>query len=256
MTKKRQTSIISSNSNAQHDTTLKENENKCSFSSSPLNVSNSSPSSSSALNISKPQLKNISSSSTTTVTTGLKSARVSAFMRKDSIGLNKKKILRENVTASSALSNQHLHSQYHQIPHKKIRVSSIASNSNNANVVVASEKDSFDSELPCCSRSIPAFSIYSKAPSSPSGSSSSSNSGQVKITSFMPLKKPSVVKYSKPLGATKKSRSELIAPDGSTPTFQALSEKIIKKKKRLLTKSDATPGTLKRKKSRSQKPLV
>jgi hypothetical protein len=181
-------------------------------------------------------------------------------MKKDSSGVNKKKILRENVAAASALSNQHIHSQFHsQIPHKKIRVSSIASNSNNPNVVVASEKESFDSELPCCSRSIPAFSIYSKAPSSPgSGSSSSSNSGQVKITSFMPMKKPSVGKYSKPLGAGKKLRSEnLIAPDGSTaPTFQALSEKIIKKKKRLLTKSDSTPGTLKRKKSRSQKPLV
>lgn len=258
MTKKRQTSIISSNPNAHSDTTSKENDIKGSFSSSPLNVS--SPSSSSAQPIAKTQisvLKNASSSSTTTASGVSKSTKVSTFMKKDSSGVNKKKILRENVTAASALSNQHIHSQYHQIPHKKIRVSSIvASNSNNSNVVVATEKESFDSELPCCSRSIPAFSIYSKAPSSPSsGSSSSSNSGQVKITSFMPMKKPSVVKYSKPSGAGKKLRSEsLMTTDASAPTFQALSEKIIKKKKRLLTKSES--GTLKRKKSRSQKPLV
>lgn len=70
------------------------------------------------------------------------------------------------------------------------------------------------------------------------------------------MKKTNVVKYSKPIGTIKKVRSEnLIAPE-SAPSFQALSDKIIKKKKRLLTKSDATPGTLKRKKSRPQKPLV
>lgn len=72
------------------------------------------------------------------------------------------------------------------------------------------------------------------------------------------LKKPNVVKYSKPLGTAKKSRSEnLIAPEGSSaPTFQALSDKIIKKKKRLLTKSDATPGSTLKRKKRPQKPLV
>lgn len=177
----------------------------------------------------------------------------------------KKKILRENVTAATTLANnQHnLHHNHHQIPHKKIRVSGIAGNiTNNPNVVAHSvEKDSFESDLiPCCSRSIPAFSIYTKAPSSPSsGSASSSNSGQVKVTSFMPIKKVGVAKFaSKTLNVSgKKSRSEnvVIAEASTVPTFQAISEKLIKKKKRLLVKSDTT-GTLKRKKSRPQKPLV
>lgn len=176
----------------------------------------------------------------------------------------KKKILRENVAAATVLANnQHnLHHNHHQIPHKKIRV---AGSTNNPNVVVAhsSEKESFESDLvPCCSRSTPAFSIYTKAPSSPSsGSASSSNSGQVKVTNFMPIKKSGLGKFcNKSLSVGgKKSRSEnvVIPTDGSSvPTFQALSDKLIKKKKRLLTKSDTTPGTLKRKKSRPQKPLV
>lgn len=79
----------------------------------------------------------------------------------------------------------------------------------------------------------------------------------------MPIKKSNVAKYSSKAlvgGGTgggsngKKLRSEI--SDGSAvPTFQNLSDKLIKKKKRLLAKSDTT-GTLKRKKSRPQKPLV
>lgn len=75
----------------------------------------------------------------------------------------------------------------------------------------------------------------------------------------MPIKKTNVAKYSsaKPLVSGKKARSEnVVIADGSVPTFQTLSEKLIKKKKRLLAKSDTTTVTLKRKKSRPQKPLV
>lgn len=279
MTKKRQNSIISSSSNSNNDTTSKENENKGSFSPPSLNVvTNSSPTSSSSQSVvpNKAQislLKIAASTSSSTPSTATAAATVSksskvlsTFIKKDSMSATKKKILRENVTAATALANnQHnLHHNHHQIPHKKIRVSGIAgSNPNNPNVVAHSvEKDSFESDLiPCCSRSIPAFSIYTKAPSSPSsGSASSSNSGQVKVTSFMPIKKVGVTKFtSKTLGVSgKKSRSEnvVIAAEASTvPTFQTISEKLIKKKKRLLAKSDTT-GTLKRKKSRPQKPLV
>lgn len=79
------------------------------------------------------------------------------------------------------------------------------------------------------------------------------------MTSFMPIKKTNVAKYSsvKPLASGKKLKSENVAmPDGSVPTFQTLSEKLIKKKKRLLAKSDTATVTLKRKKSRPQKPIV
>lgn len=181
-----------------------------------------------------------------------KSGRITSFVKKESM-LSKKKILRENVT--TALIN----------PHKKIRVSN-SNSSNNAISSSNSEKESSncyvnDSELPCCSRSTTSF-IY-KPPSSPSGSSSSST-GQVKITSFMPIKKVGVVKYNtngsgsaKPSTNLKKSRSMMMeqqnAADNSAPTFHSLSEKLLKKKKRLL-KTETT--TLKRKKSRPQKPLV
>lgn len=274
MTKKRQNSIISSSSNSNNDTTSKENENKGSFSPPSLNVAtNSSSTSSSSLSVgaqNKPLKIAASTSSLTPTTTAAtiisKSSKVlSTFMKKDSMSTTKKKILRENVTAATALANtQHnLHHNHHQIPHKKIRVSGMAGNTNNPNVVAHSvEKDSFESDLvPCCSRSIPAFSIYTKAPSSPSSgsASSSSNSGQVKVTSFMPIKKVGVTKFTnKTLGVSvKKSRSEnvVIAEASTVPTFQTISEKLIKKKKRLLVKSD-TAGTLKRKKSRPQKPLV
>jgi hypothetical protein len=177
------------------------------------------------------------------VTPATKSVKVTTFIKKESSSaMNKKKILREGIN---------------QIPHKKVRVSNPASSS--SAIASTSEKEGYvnDSELPCCSRSITSF-IYK--PPSPS-SSSSSSTGQVKITSFLPIKKVGV-KFSsnaggsKPTSTLKKGRSltESTTSEGAAPTFHSLSEKLLKKKKRLL-KSETTTG-LKRKKSRPQKPLV
>jgi len=248
MPKKRQTSIMSTSTLIQD--TSKENDCiKPSSSSLNVPISNASSSSSSSQN-SHPQAMKSQISSVLKVTPANKSgsSKIPTFLKKDSL-VNKKKILRENIT--TALVNQ--------IPHKKIRVSS-SSSSNPINSNTDKESSSCyvnDSEMPCCSRST--F-IYQKAPSSPSSSSSSSN-GQMKITTFMPIKKVGVVKYgtnSKSSASTLKKGRNLLEHQNTTensmsaPTFHSLSEKLIKKKKRLL-KSETT---LKRKKSRPQKPLV
>lgn len=245
MPKKRQTSVMSTSTSIQ-DTSK---ENDCiKPSSSSLNVPISIASSSSSSQNSHPQAMKSQISSVLKVTPPNKSSKIPTFLKKDSL-VNKKKILRENIT--TALVNQ--------IPHKKIRVSS-SSNSNPINSNTDKESSSCyvnDSEMPCCSRST--F-IYQKAPSSPSSSSSSSN-GQMKITTFMPIKKVGVVKYgtnSKTSASTIKKGRNLLEHQSTTDnsmsatTFHSLSEKLIKKKKRLL-KSETT---LKRKKSRPQKPLV
>jgi hypothetical protein len=235
LTKKRQTSTQSTSI----QDTPKENDG--SFSSSSLNVPNTltSTTQNSHQQIIKSQIPSVLK-----VTPASKSGKVTTFLKKES-SMSKKKILRENVT--TALVNQ--------IPHKKIRVSNSSSSGN----AISSNTDKEgggscyvnDAELPCCSRSF----IY-KPPSSPS-SSSTSSAGQVKITSFLPIKKVGV-KFSSPAtpkaSTLKKGRSltEPTAVESTAPTFHSLSEKLLKKKKRLL-KSETT---LKRKKSRPQKPLV
>lgn len=187
---------------------------------------------------------------TPTINKSSGSGKMPAFLKKESL-VNKKKILRENITTTLV----------NQIPHKKIRVSSNATNSNAINSSPDKESYVNDSEMPCCSRSTTSY-MYQKAPSSP-GSSSSSSNGQMKITTFMPIKKIAVVKYGAsnnpkaPASTLKKSRNVLEHQSTtenslSTPTFHSLSEKLIKKKKRLLKPET----TLKRKKSRPQKPLV
>jgi hypothetical protein len=244
MTKKRQTSVSTGGANGQ-DITSKENENKCSFSSSSLSVQNSSSSTQNSQQLLKSQVSIIKVP---------KSGKVSAFLKKDST-VSKKKILRENVTTSTT----------NQIPHKKIRVSNSSNGNANAtnNVTEKEVSNCFvnDPELPCCSRSVSTF-VYQKAPSSPSSSnSSSSSSGQVKITSFMPIKKGvGVVKFGKPSNQ-KKLRNinsldqNVVENSMSSSSFQTLSDKLIKKKKRLL-KQDNAATSLKRKKSRPQKPLL
>lgn len=260
MPKKRQTSITLASTTNNQDPSK---ENDCiKPSSSALNVpiSLASSSSSTSQNSHQPSMKS-QISSVLKVTPSNKGSsgsssgsKIPTFLKKDSL-VNKKKILRENVT--TALVNQ--------IPHKKIRVSS-SSNTNTLSTNPDKESSSCygnDSEMPCCSRY-----IYQKAPSSPSSGSSTSSNGQMKITTFMPIKKVGVVKYgasssnktasSSLSGHSKKGRNILEHQTTSenpmsAPTFHSLSEKLIKKKKRLL-KSETT--TLKRKKSRPQKPLV
>ncbi|KAG5678270.1 hypothetical protein PVAND_007960 [Polypedilum vanderplanki] len=241
LTKKRQTSTQSTSI----QDTSKENENNCSFTSSSLNVPNTLPS---TTQNSHQQIIKSQISSVLKVTPTAKSGKVTTFIKKEA-PLNKKKILRENVTTTT-LTNQ--------IPHKKIRVSN--SSNNNSAVNTTTEKEATSCYVndiePCCSRSITSF-IY-KPPSSPSGSSTTSSTGQVKITSFLPIKKVGV-KFNNPGGSKaattlKKGRSlsESTVNDSTAPTFHSLSEKLLKKKKRLL-KSETT---IKRKKSRPQKPLV
>lgn len=163
-------------------------------------------------------------------------AKIPSFVRKDvgSLTTKKKKILCE-TSASSSISVQPVASglNQHQVPRKKIKVSnastaqpylaqtkgdsvnttailtascSVTSSTNLptelANFFLNTEfNDSTDA--PCCSKTM----SYQK-PSSPSSSCSTSSNGQMKITSFMPIKKHSLkskkMKFSKTTTATKK----------------------------------------------------
>lgn len=245
MPKKRQTSVISASTSIQD--TSKENDCIKPSSSSLINVPISIASSSSQNSHQQAMKSQISSVLKVTPANKSGSSKIPTFLKKDGL-VNKKKILRENVT--TALVNQ--------IPHKKIRVSSSSNAMSSNTEKEASSCYVNDSEMPCCSRY-----VYQKAPSSPSASSSSSSNGQMKITTFMPIKKVGVVKYGNnsnskaSTSALKKGRNLLehqstTENSMSAPTFHSLSEKLIKKKKRLLK----TETTLKRKKSRPQKPLV
>lgn len=214
--------------------------------------------------------------------------KIQAFSKKDVNVLGsakKKKVLCEaSVTASTvaALSA----GLVNQIPRKKIKVSSgtgsvnigsIKGDVSTNNLITAStqpsenELTSFflnssnnidDDMAPCCSKSISSF---LKAPTSPSGSTSS---GQMKITNFLPIKKLAKtrkLKFGKPsarLGGKNLKKISLMASvdDSETSVAHSLldtastsqahspSNKLTKKKKRSL-KSE-------RKKSRSQKPLL
>ena len=162
-------------------------------------------------------------------------AKIPSFVRKDvgALTTKKKKILCE-TSASSSISAQPVASvlNQHQVPRKKIKVSnastaqpylaqtkgdsvnttailtascSVTSSTNLptelANFFLNTEfNDSTDA--PCCSKTM----SYQK-PSSPSSSCSTSSNGQLKITSFMPIKKHTKskkMKFSKTTTTTKK----------------------------------------------------
>jgi hypothetical protein len=217
--------------------------------------------------------------------------KVQAFSKKDVNVLTaskKKKVLCEasltgtasaGPTVSAGLANQ--------IPRKKIKVTNVNVNLGGSNAfmkgesssnIITSSSQAVENELtnfflsstkamddemiPCCSKTISSF---LKAPSSPSGSTSS---GQMKITNFLPIKKLTKtrkLKFGKPTarigGKSLKKLSGLMSSvdDGETSVPLALdtastsqahspSSNLLKKKKRSL-KSE-------RKKSRSQKPLL
>lgn len=272
-TKKRQTTLILPTTPVQD--VLKENKV-------------SSPSNSSSPNISSIQQQ---MSKAQTLTQGTKVlgtkikpiGKVQAFSKKDVNVLSsakKKKVLCDATTSVSSTVAAN------QIPRKKIKVSNVTANIGGSNTFMKgdatssslitsstqpSENDltnlfltsakSMDEEMaPCCSKNMSSF---LKAPSSPSGSTSS---GQMKITNFLPIKKLTKtrkIKFGKPSarigGKIKKSHSMIgsvedvesnVALSLDTASTQTLSpsSKLLKKKKRSL-KSE-------RKKSRSQKPLL
>ena len=162
-------------------------------------------------------------------------AKIPSFVRKDvgALTIKKKKILCE-TTASSTISAQPVASliNQNQVPRKKIKVSNASivqpylaqtkgDSVNTSAVITAScsvtsstnlptELANFflntefndSTDAPCCSKTM----SYQK-PSSPSSSCSTSSNGQMKITSFMPIKKHTKskkMKFSKTTTATKK----------------------------------------------------
>ena len=214
--------------------------------------------------------------------------KIQAFSKKDVNVLSsakKKKVLCEaSLTASTSVAAVGA-GLVNQIPRKKIKVSNVnsiggsmkgdASSSNHmltsstqpsenelTNFFLNSTKSMDDEMSPCCSKNISSF---LKAPSSPTGSTSS---GQMKITNFLPIKKLAKtrkLKFGKPssriggknlktlssiMSSVDESESSLALSLDTASTSQAHSpsSKLLKKKKRSL-KSE-------RKKSRSQKPLL
>lgn len=162
-------------------------------------------------------------------------AKIPSFVRKDvgALTTKKKKILCE-TSASSSISVQPVVSglNQHQVPRKKIKVSNASTaqpylaqtkgdSINTTAIVTAScsvtsstnlptELANFflntefndSTDAPCCSKTM----SYQK-PSSPSSSCSTSSNSQLKITSFMPIKKHTKskkMKFSKTTTATKK----------------------------------------------------
>lgn len=206
--------------------------------------------------------------------------KVQAFAKKDVNVMNpskKKKVLCEASTSMSSGGSGGAGVNVNQIPRKKIKVSNAANVS--VNPATQSTAPDFygmtsaktiDDEMPCCSKSVPAF--LSKSPTSPasSTSSTSSNMGQMKITSFMPIKKHSKTKKLKAVaqfqaaknrigGKLKKIKVddpqcssapisyESLAAQAS-PSSISPSSKLLSKKKKL--------KPLKSLKKRSQKPLL
>lgn len=210
--------------------------------------------------------------------------KIQAFSKKDVNVLasaKKKKVLCEaSLTAASSIQASAVAGGLvNQIPRKKIKVSNVGGSNtfmkgdaSSSNLITASTQPSeheikffaktLDDEMtPCCSKNLSSF---LKAPPSPSGSSTSS--GQMKITNFLPIKKLTKtrkIKFGKPAvrigGSSLKKLSSMMSSDSQSNvalsldtagTSQALSpsSKLLKKKKRSL-KSE-------RKKSRSQKPLL
>lgn len=211
--------------------------------------------------------------------------KVQAFSKKDVNVLGsakKKKVLCEASLSGSTTAAAVAAGLVNQIPRKKIKVSGVnvniggnmkgdtASSSMLTSSAQPSEHEltsfylnsakSIDEEMiPCCSKNISSF---MKAPSSPTGSASSA---QMKITSFLPIKKLAKtrkLKFGKRIGSKgslKKLNSlssvdeseanvALSLDNASTSQAHSPSNKLLKKKKRSL-KSE-------RKKSRSQKPLL
>lgn len=254
------------------------------------------PSTSSALEISKENKLSTSSNSSQNgtqlkskfpgnkIASGSKSVlgKVQAFAKKDVNVLNssnkKKKVL---CDASSSLSSVQSSAvvNVNQIPRKKIKVSNGSNGSGNGNsstqasaadFFMATSKTIDDEMTPCCSKSIPAF--LSKAPTSPasSTSSNSTNGGQVKITSFMPIKKHAKTKKLKAAQFQAKTRiggnklKKLKVEDSQCASSQlslescasqtSLSPASISQSSKLLKKKKLKP--LKSLKKRSQKPLL
>lgn len=188
----------------------------------------------------------------------------------------KKKVLCEASTSVSS-SGSGAGVNVNQIPRKKIKVSNAANaNTNTSTQPSASDyymttSKTIDDEMPCCSKSVPAF--LSKSPTSPA-SSTSSTSSNMKITSFMPIKKHVKTKKLKAVaqfqaaknrigGKLKKLKVddpqcssapislESLAAQASTsmsPSSLSPSSKLLSKKKKL--------KPLKSLKKRSQKPLL
>lgn len=225
------------------------------------------------------------------------SGKIQAFGKKDVNALpaaKKKKVLEVvNATTGSVMSAQV--PPVNQIPRKKIKVSNSVSGpatfihqvKGDATTSVTTpapplenqltdfllNSDSLDDEMvPCCSttKTISSIIYQKSSPSSPSGSSTSSNvSGQIKITSFMSIKKSKKLKFGKPtskIGKKLKKLTPMTSTEDCPSTSQNVtslsldstsqaatgssSKLIVKKKKRTL--SDAS---LKRKKLRA-KPLL
>jgi hypothetical protein len=169
--------------------------------------------------------------------------KVQAFGKKDVNLMNlskKKKVLCEASTSSSSTVGV-----VNQIPRKKIKVSNLniikgeatssstTSESQLTKYFLTSSKTLDEEMIPCCSK----YQSNLKAPSSPSGSSNGSNAGsQVKITSFLPIKKMTKsrkLKFgSRPrLGAKGLKKLD---DDESQSNASAPSSKLLKKKKRSL----------------------
>lgn len=272
--KKRQTTLTLPTASAQD--MLKENK-----STSPSNSSSSHISSNQQLS----KAQTLSTGSKILGTKIKPIGKIQAFSKKDVNVLTsakKKKVLCEASVATTVASAVGA-GLVNQIPRKKIKVSNVggsstfmkgdqstsslitsstqASENELTKFFLSSSKNIDDEMIPCCSKNISSF---LKAPSSPSGSSTSS--GQMKITNFLPIKKLTKtrkLKFGKPVarigGSSLKKLSGLMSSDAQSnvalsidtaSTSQALSpsSKLLKKKKRSL-KSE-------RKKSRSQKPLL
>jgi hypothetical protein len=172
--------------------------------------------------------------------------KIQAFGKKD-VNLmsltKKKKVLCEASTTSTSTASVGL---VNQIPRKKIKVSNLniikgeaSTNSTTSEsqmkYFLTSSKTLDEEMIPCCSK----YQSNLKAPPSPSSSSTgSTNSGsQVKITSFLPIKKMTKSRKLKfgsrqRLGA--KSLKKL-DPDGDeAQSSSPPSSKLLKKKKRSL----------------------
>lgn len=239
----------------------------------------SSPSNSSSSHISqtKPQL----SQGSKVLATKIKPiGKIQAFSKKDVnvLSAKKKKVLCEaSLTATTTATP----TTANQIPRKKIKVSNVNVNMGGSSNTFMSKGDASSSNLmpsstlpeneltsfflnaaktldddmmPCCSKNVSSF---LKAPSSPSGASTSS--GQMKITNFLPIKKLTKtrkIKFGKPtariggkslkklMSSVDESESSVALDSASTSQALSPSSKLLKKKKRSL------------KKPRSQKPLL
>lgn len=243
-------------------------------------VSSPSNSSSSHISQTKPQL----SQGSKVLATKIKPiGKIQAFSKKDVnvLSAKKKKVLCEASLTATTTATTTTASHVNQIPRKKIKVSNVNGNMGGSSNTFMSKGDassnslmpsstlpeneltSFflnaaktldDDMMPCCSKNVSSF---LKAPSSPSGASTSS--GQMKITNFLPIKKLTKtrkIKFGKPtariggkslkklMSSVDESESSVALDSASTSQALSPSSKLLKKKKRSL------------KKPRSQKPLL